>query len=313
MKIRVGVVSSSNVQKNLIAELLSPILGEITQYDLSHVANGEFSKTGVHVLIVDFSDEAVADSPEVLEMIGRDDPLIVLNEAEIYPMCEDSRVGWRNKTVAAIRGLLPEMALPFSPTVAEEKKEHLQDLWVIGSSSGGPQAIREYLADLPSLPITIVLVQHIASAAFSTFVDRVRDAAKAWKVLPAIDGMKIDKGNIIVVPQDTNVTVVDGCLELSPYTVAPNFNPSINSAIRTLFKSTPGRLGVVILTGMGDDGAAAIKELQGRAITVMAQDGESCAARSMPDKARDTGAVKFTDTPKMLALELVNQYTPQSH
>lgn len=313
MKIRVGVVSSSNVQKNLIAELLSPILGEITQYDLSHVANGEFSKTGVHVLIVDFSDEAVADSPEVLEMIGRDDPLIVLNEAEIYPMCEDSRVGWRNKTVAAIRGLLPEMALPSSPTVAEEKKEHLQDLWVIGSSSGGPQAIREYLADLPSLPITIVLVQHIASAAFSTFVDRVRDAAKAWKVLPAIDGMKIDKGNIIVVPQDTNVTVVDGCLELSPYTVAPNFNPSINSAIRTLFKSTPGRLGVVILTGMGDDGAAAIKELQGRAITVMAQDGESCAARSMPDKARDTGAVKFTDTPKMLALELVNQYTPQSH
>lgn len=309
MKVRIGVISSSNVQKNLIAELLKPIFGEITQYDLSHVANGEFSSTGVHVLIVDFSDEAVADSPEVLEMLDRDDPLIVLNEAEIYPMCEDTRMGWRNKTVAAIQRLLPESMFSHSPPVEVPKKEHLQDLWVIGSSSGGPQAIREYFADLPVLPITIVLVQHIASAAFTTFVDRVSDAAKAWKVEPATDGMRIEKGTIIVVPQDTNISVSKGHLELSPYTVQPNFNPSINSAIRTLFKSTPGRLGVVILTGMGDDGAAAIKELQGRAISVMAQDAESCAARSMPESARETGAVKFTNTPKLLALDLVNQYS----
>lgn len=308
MKIRVGVISSNNVQKNLIAELLKPIFGDITQYDLSHAANGEFGATGVHVLIVDFSDEAVADSAEVLEMIGRDDPCIVMNEAKIYPMCEGTRMGWRNKTVAAIRSLLPDSALQLLEPIEETKHEVFQDLWVIGSSSGGPQALRDYFSDLPALPVTIVLVQHIATAAYKTFVDRVRDAAKAWKVHPATHGMAIEKGAIIVVPQDVHVTVANGCLELSPYTVTPNFNPSINSAIRTLFKSTPGRLGVVILTGMGDDGAAAIKELQGRAISVMAQDSESCAARSMPDKARDTGAVQITNTPKMLALELVNQY-----
>jgi chemotaxis response regulator CheB len=311
MKVRLGVVSSNHVQKNLIAELMGPVFGSVTQYDLSHVETGEFSKTGVHVLIVDFSDEAIADSSEVLEMLGRDDPYIVLNEAEIYPMSADARLGWRNKTVAAIQSLIPGVVLSTPEPAESSKKERLHDLWVLGSSSGGPQAVREFFVDLPVLPITIVLVQHIATAAFATYLERVKDATRGWKVLPATHGMQIDKGTIIVVPQDANVSIDKGHLELTPYIVQPSFNPSINATIRTLFKSTSGGLGVIILTGMGDDGAAAIKELQGRAISVFAQDSESCAARSMPESARETGAVKVTDTPRGLARELAQHYPPQ--
>lgn len=300
---RLGVVSTDSVQKSLIAEVLTPVFGAIEQYDLSDVNSG-LSSTGVHLLIVDFSDDAIIESEDVLSMLSRDEPVCLLNEVNLYPMTEGQRLAWRNKIINEIRKALPDFADEIQTPEEVRAKEKLHDIWVLGSSSGGPQAIREFFGVLPTLPISIVLVQHISEAAFKTFVCRVVDSAPNWNVVAAEDGLEALPGQIVCVPKDAYIQVSSGRFTLVPHNSQPSFNPSISASIRSICRSTPGKMGIIILTGMGDDGAAAIKEVSKRAISVMAQDAETCGAKSMPDSARATGLVNFTGSPQELAREL---------
>lgn len=305
---RVGVISTDNVQNSLMAEMLSPVFGEVRQYSLSHIHSGEFSATEVHLLVLDFSDAAVVESEEVLEVLGREEPVCVMNESKLYPMNPSERLAWRNKIVAEAKKSFPDFAEEIITPEESRAQESLHDIWLIGSSSGGPMALREFFSNLPALPITIVLVQHIALDAFKTFATMVQDSAKRWTVEPAVDGAPIRPGTIVAVPQDTYVGVSKGAIQVSQQVGQPTFNPSINATMRAIYKTTPGEFGVIILTGMGDDGAAGVKELQGNTLAVMAQDSESCAAKSMPEAARRTGFVTLSAPPAALASALAKRY-----
>lgn len=305
---RVGVLSLNNIQLTLMAETLTPVFGQVEMYDLAKINSGEFSQANLHALVVDYSDPAIMDIDEVMEVLDKEEPASILNEAELYPMGGTERIAWRNKIIAEMKKCLPDFSREIHTPEELGAREKLHDLWVMGASSGGPQAIRDFLEYLPALPATIILVQHISLAAFRTFVTRVQEATRIWTVEPACDQMPIKQNSIIVVPQDIYVSVTKGRLNLLPHTSPHTFNPSINANIRSVFKTTPGNLGVIILSGMGDDGAAGIKELQGGAHVVMAQSGESCGARSMPDAARETGAVDLTGTPKELAESMARKY-----
>lgn len=300
---RLGVVSTNSVQKSLIAEVLSPVFDSIEQYDLTDV-NNDLSRTGVHLLIVDFSDEAIIESEDVLSMLSRDEPVCLLNEVKLHPMTEGQRLAWRNKIINEIRKALPDFADEIQTPEEVRSKQKLHDIWVLGSSSGGPQAIREFFDGLPPLPISVVLVQHIAEAAFKTFVSRVADSAPNWSVVAAEDGLEATPGQIVCVPKDVYIQVNGGKFSLVAHSSQPSFNPSISASIRSICRTTPGKMGIIILTGMGDDGAAAIKEVSKRAISVMAQSAETCGAKSMPDSARATGLVNISGSPQELAVEL---------
>jgi chemotaxis response regulator CheB len=309
---RVGIISTSNVQVALIQEVLSPVVGELTVYDMSHVENGDLSATGVHALIVDFSDEAILNSEDVLEMLGRDEPVCVLNERELYSMSAAERQAWCNKLVDELKRSIPDLAESLDARKAEIESRNANDTWVIGCSSGGPQAIRDFLGELPTLPVSIFLVQHLTEAAFNTYVQRVRECTSRWEVVAAEHGAKLKAGTIFVVPRDTTVEVRSGVIQLR--LVKPNtYSPSINSVIRSVFSSIAGKLGVIILTGMGDDGASGIRDLKGKAKIVMAQDAESSQARSMPDAARETGAVSFSGKPAELARHMYRMYGIGNH
>ncbi|MNN51105.1 Chemotaxis response regulator protein-glutamate methylesterase of group 3 operon [compost metagenome] len=131
-------------------------------------------------------------------------------------------------------------------------------------------------------------------------------------MVAAEHGAKLKAGTIFVVPRDTTVEVRSGVIQLRP--VKPNtYSPSINSVIRSVFSSIAGKLGVIILTGMGDDGASGIRDLKGKAKIVMAQDAESSQARSMPDAARETGAVSFSGKPAELARHMYRMYGIGNH
>lgn len=309
---RVGVISTSNVQVALIKEVLTPVVGDLTIYDMSHVDSGELSATEVHALIVDFSDEAILQSEDVLEMLTRDEPVCVLNERELYSMSHAERQAWCNKLVDELKRSLPDLADSLDSRKAEIESRSANDTWVIGCSSGGPQAIRDFLAELPTLPVSIFLVQHLTEAAFNTYVQRVRECSTRWEVVAAEHGAKVRAGTIFIVPRDNTVEVRSGMIHLRP--VKPSaYSPSINSVIRSVFSSIPGKLGVIILTGMGDDGASGIRDLKGKAKVVMAQDEESSQARSMPDAARETGAVTFSGKPAELARQMYRMYGIGNH
>jgi chemotaxis response regulator CheB len=62
---------------------------------------------------------------------------------------------------------------------------------------------------------------------------------------------------------------------------------------------------------MGFDGSAGIRSMKGKARMIMAQDHESCGAKSMPDSARLTGAIQLSANPSVLATELAGLYLQQ--
>lgn len=307
---RVGIVSTNDVQKSLITGLLSPLVGTIKEYDLTNIANGELHTTNVHILIIDMSDPAIIDCADVLEMLGRNEPVCLMHEKDLYSMSQADRIVWRNRTLDEMRKALPDLAGDFEERLDEADNKNVPDAWIIGSSAGGPQALKEFFSALPPLPITFFVAQHISQSAYEQMLSRLKEHAKSWDVHSATDGAKVSPNTVFLVPRDKTVEIRGGVIELKHY-VTPelSFNPSIDGVIRSISNCHPGRMGVIIMSGMGFDGSAGIRGMKGKAKMIMAQDHESCGAKSMPDSARSTGAVQLSAKPADLAIELASLYT----
>lgn len=304
---RVGIVSTNAVQKSIAIELLEPLVGQITSYDLSHAKSGELEATTVHFLIVDLGDPALHTCDEVMELVATTD-ICLLHEKDLFKMSTEERIAWRNKTIEAFITARPDLEADLSSKKDEADNKHVPDIWIIGSSAGGPQALKEMLTELPSLPIAIFIAQHISEAAYGQILNRVRDVAPNWNVHSAADGMVVEKGAIYMIPRDSTVEVKGGAIRLKTSTPRElQFNPNIDSLIRSVF-ATHNRLGVVILSGMGMDGSAGIRGIKGKAKLILAQEEISCGAKGMPDAARKTGAVNLSATPAELGRHLVKLY-----
>lgn len=309
---RVGLVSTNDIQKSLISGLLTPLVGVIKEYDLADIATGELHSTNVHILIIDMSDPAIIDCADVLEMLGRNEPVCLMHEKDLYSMNQAERISWRNRTLEEMRRALPDLAGDFEDRLDEADNRNVPDAWIIGSSAGGPQALKEFFSVLPSLPITIFVAQHISENAYEQMLTRLKDQAKTWAVQSATDGAKVNPNTVFLVPRDKTVEIRGGVIELKQF-VTPelSFNPSIDGVIRSISACHPGRIGVIIMSGMGFDGSAGIRSMKGKARMIMAQDHESCGAKSMPDSARLTGAIQLSANPSVLATELAGLYLQQ--
>ncbi len=183
------------------------------------------------------------------------------------------------------------------------------DIWVIGSSSGGPDALTNFFTALPGLPISIILAQHIGSENGSLSLQKVLSSRQSkWKIEIAHDGMPLRPSHAYIVPRDNVVAVEGERLVVTEYKLPNMPSPCINASLRSMRRTATGKIGVAILTGLGDDGAAALKEIKQRTIMVLAQDGEECAARSMPDAARAAGVVDLSGTTVNLAKAIAKHY-----
>jgi two-component system, chemotaxis family, protein-glutamate methylesterase/glutaminase len=164
----------------------------------------------------------------------------------------------------------------------------------IGASTGGTEAIRELLEDMPAGSPGIVITQHIPenfSASFATRMDRL----SAMKVCEAKDGQQIIAGHVYIAP---------GCQHLliersgAQYICRLNDGPPVNRhkpSVNVLFRSVANQLGQnaigVILTGMGDDGAEGLLEMKQAGAVTIAQDERSSVVWGMPGEAVKRNAV----------------------
>lgn len=304
---RVGIVSTNEVQKSLVMELLQPLVGPMTSYDLSHARSGELEATTVHFLIVDMSDPALHNCTEVIELVAETD-ICLLHEKDLYSMTQEERLAWRNRTIEVLKSARPDLAGDLEQKKDEADNKHVPDIWIIGSSAGGPQALKEMLSNLPALPIAIFVAQHISESAYGQVLLRVRDIAREWTVESAEDGMQVSAKSIYLIPRDQTVEVRRGVIHLKPYVVQDlSFNPCIDAVIRSVYASH-SRLGVIILSGMGMDGSAGIRGIKGKAKMIMAQDQATSGAKGMPDSARATGAVNLSAPPVELGRHLARLY-----
>lgn len=164
----------------------------------------------------------------------------------------------------------------------------------VGASTGGTEAIREFLVGLPADCPAIVIAQHIP-AAFSGPFTRRMDSLSRLSVCEPHDGQYIMPGHAYIAPGGKHLLVErDG----ARYRCRLNDGPPVNRhcpSVDVLFRSVAQNVGPnavgVILTGMGDDGARGLKEMRDAGAPTIAQDEASSVVWGMPGAAVKLGAV----------------------
>ena len=164
----------------------------------------------------------------------------------------------------------------------------------IGSSTGGTVALREVLSPLPADMPGIVIVQHMPKAFTASFAESLNNEC-LLNVCEAKEGEKVERGKVLISPGDQHMMLK---LVGKDYTVTLNSGELVNRhrpSVDVLFRSVANLVGKkstgVILTGMGDDGAAGMLEMHNAGSLTLAQDEESCVVYGMPRKAVEFGAV----------------------
>ena len=177
---------------------------------------------------------------------------------------------------------------------------HLPEIVVIGASTGGPQALQAILPRLPaSFAPPVVIVQHIAAGFAASIVDWLAPQC-ALPLQLAQAGQVLDHPGIYLAPTGRHLLVQGRTLALSDEPPLRGHRPSATFLFNSVAASYgPHAIGV-LLTGMGDDGAAGLVALRDAGATTIAQDEASSVVFGMPGVAIALGAAGHILSPMQI-------------
>jgi two-component system chemotaxis response regulator CheB len=180
-------------------------------------------------------------------------------------------------------------------------------LIVVGSSTGGTEALRVFLSQMPVDAPPILITQHMPESFVPSFAARLDGMCKL-RVKVAEQDEEIIGGTAYISPGSAHLEVAK---HGTGYRAVLNYAPPVNfhrPSVEILFRSAAKVLGAkavgVMLTGMGKDGAAAMLEMKQAGAINLAQDEESCVVFGMPRAAIELGAVD-----EVLPLEKIAERT----
>ena len=165
----------------------------------------------------------------------------------------------------------------------------------IGSSTGGTEAIREVLFDMPTNCPPILMAQHIPAAFSASLAERLNKAC-AITVREAKAGMPIEAGNAYLAPGDFHLKILEknGRLitALEDSDKVNGHKPSVDVLFQSAITCVGKNVVAAILTGMGNDGASGLKGILDHQGTTFAQDEATSVVWGMPGAAVKLGAVQ---------------------
>lgn len=160
----------------------------------------------------------------------------------------------------------------------------------IAASTGGPNALERLLGGLPSdFPLPILIVQHITATFLDGFVAWLDDVCPFTATL-ARDGELPSAGKVYVAPADSHLRIKAGRLWLDSGLPISNQRPSGTALFESLAREFGPRAIGVLLTGMGDDGAAGLLDLREAGGCTIAEDESTAVVYGMPQAACRLGA-----------------------
>jgi two-component system response regulator WspF len=184
-----------------------------------------------------------------------------------------------------------ESGRPPDLTVLHPSATRENQLVAIGASAGGPAALAKILSSLPEdFPAALVIVQHVG-AEFASDVASWLDQQTALRVRLAGEGDTPQAGTVLMAGREHHL-VFAGSMRLR-YTRNPSevsYRPSIDVFFNSVRRHWQGGAVGVLLTGMGRDGAAGLKELRNNGCRTIAQDQATSAVYGMPKAAAELHA-----------------------
>ena len=163
-----------------------------------------------------------------------------------------------------------------------------EKLIAIGASTGGTEAIKAVLEQMPADAPAIVITQHIPAAFSGPFAARM-DRSSAMSVCEAQDGQQIVPGHAYIAPGGLHLTVArNGARYVCHLNEEPPENrhrPSVDVMFRSVARHAGANAVAAILTGMGDDGARGMLEMRQAGARTVVQDEASSVVWGMPGSA----------------------------
>jgi two-component system, chemotaxis family, protein-glutamate methylesterase/glutaminase len=181
------------------------------------------------------------------------------------------------------------------------------EIVAIGASTGGPRALRDIITGLPAnFPLPILVVQHTIAGYSNTLVDWLRIGARL-PVTVADDGDPLDRGCVYLAPTGHHLLVKWRHLTLLDTPPVSLHCPSATVLFRSVAQAYGARSIGVLLTGMGDDGAAGLAEMKLAGAITVAQDEASCVVFGMPAEAIRLGAADHVLPPGSIVALLLDE------
>jgi len=174
------------------------------------------------------------------------------------------------------------------PRIAKHRKRLSKvDMVLIGSSTGGPSALRKVIPLLDSdIGCPVLIVQHMPEIYTASLAKHLAKESKI-DVSEAASGMIVSPNQVLIAPGGHHMGIIKGS---RGYEIALNKNAPVNScrpSIDVLFESTAnnfsGEILVIILTGMGRDGTAGVRALRKvNPLYCIVQSPDTCIVDAMP-------------------------------
>lgn len=184
-------------------------------------------------------------------------------------------------------------AAPAAPASALLGRLSTEKLICIGASTGGTEAIKEVLVQMPADSPAIVITQHMPAGFTTSFAARLNGLCQIT-VKEAVNGERILPGHAYIAPGGTQFAVARSGAN---YVAVVDDGPPVNRhkpSVEVLFKSAAAVVGRnafgIMLTGMGNDGAAAMRDMKDAGSYNYVQDEATCIVFGMPREAIAHGA-----------------------
>lgn len=200
------------------------------------------------------------------------------------------------KLAAAVRAAaaaIPRTAAVASTLPPQTRQNTDRELVVIGTSTGGPQALTKLICALPAdFPVPIAIVLHIPPGYTAALAQRLDDACRL-EVVEGSDGVVFKKGRVVVARAGRHLTLsrVDGALVggLALQPLDTQHRPSVDVLFQSAAQVVGARTLAVVLTGMGDDGLIGSKAIKDAGGTILTEAASSCVVYGMPRMVAEAG------------------------
>jgi two-component system chemotaxis response regulator CheB len=178
----------------------------------------------------------------------------------------------------------------------------------VGASTGGTEALRVMLEQLPANAPGMVIVQHMPEKFTAAFAKRLNSLCEV-EIKEAEDGDPVLRGHVLIAPGDRHMLLErQGAryhVSVRTGPLVSRHRPSVDVLFRSAARSAGANAMGVIMTGMGDDGARGMAEMHTAGAYTIAQDEASSVVFGMPKEAIAHGGVDKVVSLDQIAREIL--------
>jgi two-component system, chemotaxis family, protein-glutamate methylesterase/glutaminase len=201
-------------------------------------------------------------------------------------------------------------ALDTSAYTVTRRLDSTEKIIVIGASTGGTEAIKDVLVQMPPDAPGILVTQHMPEGFTRSFANRLDSLCKI-SVKEAVSGERVLPGHAYIAPGHSHLLLkrsgANYVTHLAQTEPVNRHRPAVDVLFRSALECGANNMIGVILTGMGKDGAAGMLELHRAGAYTYAQDEASCVVFGMPKEAIAMGGVDETLPLNAIARALLNR------